>query len=186
MGAAPEFLPGQARGDAEAGRKDFGKAWGAALPAASSGANLMEILQRCRSGAIKALYVVGENPVATLPASLDVRTALEQWELLICQDPFMTETAQLAHIVLPACTYAEKEGTFTNLEGKVLRVRQSMDPIGESLPDWHVMTSLASGLGSQFEYESSQDIQSEIMKLLPGYYNLDRKSTRLNSSHSQI
>ena len=177
MGAAPEFLPGQARFDDEAARDKFAKAWGAALPAASSGANLMEILQRCRSGAIKALYVVGENPVATLPASLDVRTALEQLELLICQDPFMTETAQLAHIVLPACTYAEKEGTFTNLEGKVLRVRQSMDPIGESLPDWHVMTSLASGLGSQFEYESSQDIQSEIMKLLPGYYNLGEPRT---------
>src|SRR2546422_691696 len=159
MGAAPEFLPGQARFDDEAARDKFAKAWGAALPAASSGANLMEILQRCRSGAIKALYVVGENPVATLPASLEVKAALEQLELLICQDPFMTETAQLAHIVLPACTYAEKEGTFTNLEGKVLRVRQSMDPIGESLPDWHVMTSLASGLGSQVEYESSQDME---------------------------
>ncbi|MGH7168574.1 MAG: molybdopterin oxidoreductase family protein, partial [Nitrospiraceae bacterium] len=173
MGVAPEFLPGQARFDDEAAREKFAKAWGVALPAPSSGANLMEILEGCRSGTIKALYVVGENPVATLPASLEVRTALERLELLICQDPFLTETAQLAHIVLPASTYAEKEGTFTNLEGKVLRVRQSMDPIGESLPDWHVMTSLASGLGSsQFEYESSQDIQSEIMKLLPGYYNL--------------
>ena len=172
MGAAPEFLPGQARFDEEAARDKFAKAWSAALPAAGSGANLMEILERCRSGAIKALYVVGENPLATLPASLEVRTALERLELLICQDPFLTETAQLAHIVLPACTYAEKEGTFTNLEGKVLRIRQSMDPIGESLPDWHIMTAIASGLGYELEYESPQDIQNEIMKLLPGYYNL--------------
>ena len=87
-------------------------------------------------------------------------------------DPFLTETARLAHIVLPACTYAEKEGTFTNLEGKVLRIRQAMDPIGESLPDWHIMTAIASGLGCQFEYESPYDIQREIMKLVPGYYNL--------------
>jgi len=97
---------------------------------------------------------------------------LERLELLVCQDPFLTETARLAHVVLPACTYAEKEGTFTNLEGKVLRIRQAMDPIGESLPDWHIMTAIASGLGCQFEYESPYDIQREIMKLVPGYYNL--------------
>lgn len=84
----------------------------------------------------------------------------------------MTETAQLAHFVLPAATYAEKDGTFTNLEGKVLRVRQALDPVGESLPDWHIMTAMANGLGYQWSYESSQDIQNEIMKLLPGYYNL--------------
>jgi len=93
-------------------------------------------------------------------------------ELLICQDPFLTETARLAHVVLPACTYAEKDGTITNLEGKVLRLRQAMEPIGESLPDWHIMTAIANGLGYALEYESPQDIQNEIMKLLPGYYNL--------------
>ena len=73
---------------------------------------------------------------------------------------------------MPAATYAEKDGTFTNLEGKVVRVRQALDPVGESLPDWHIMTALANGLGYQWSYESSQDIQNEIMKLLPGYYNL--------------
>jgi predicted molibdopterin-dependent oxidoreductase YjgC len=92
--------------------------------------------------------------------------------LLVVQDPFLTETGRQAHFVLPACTYAEKDGTFTNLEGRVLRVRQAMDPIGASLPDWHIMTSLANGLGCQWEYQSVNDIQSEIMKLLPGYYNL--------------
>jgi formate dehydrogenase alpha subunit len=74
--------------------------------------------------------------------------------------------------VLPACTYAEKDGTFTNLEGRVLRVRQAMDPIGESLPDWHIMTALANAMGCRWEYQSVNDIQAEIMKLLPGYYNL--------------
>ncbi|MGH7231699.1 MAG: molybdopterin-dependent oxidoreductase [Nitrospiraceae bacterium] len=172
MGAVPEFLPGQARCDNEAARDRFAKAWGADLPPVGSSANLMEILRRCRSGKIKALYVIGENPLATLPASLEVKEALEKLDLLICQDPFLTETAQMAHIVLPASTYAEKDGTFTNLEGKVLRIRQTMDPVGESLPDWHIMTAVASGLGFPFEYESPQDIQNEIMKLLPGYYNL--------------
>jgi formate dehydrogenase alpha subunit len=177
MGVAPEFLPGQASFSDEAARARFAKAWGseqhpATLPAAGSGATLMDILDRCRTGQIKALYLVGENPLETLPASANVRAALEKLDLLICQDPFLTETGKLAHFVLPACTFAEKDGTVTNQEGQVQRVRQTLDPIGESLPDWHIMTALASGLGHQWDYESAQDIQNEIMKLLPGYYNL--------------
>ncbi len=172
MGAVPEFLPGQARFDDDTARAKFGKAWERDLPPFGTGARLPEILQRCRTGEIKALYVIGENPVATLPASLNVKEALEGLDLLICQDPFLTETARLAHFVLPACTFAEKDGTVTNQEGQVQRVRQSMDPLGESVPDWHILTALANGLGASLEYESSQDIQNEIMKLVPGYYNL--------------
>ena len=172
MGVAPEFLPGQASFDDAGARERFGRAWGMSLPAEGTGANLLEILTRIRSGQIKALYVIGENPLATLPASMDVKGTLAKLDLLIVQDPFLTETAQMAHIVLPAATYAEKDGTFTNLEGKVLRVRQALDQVGESLPDWHIMTSLANGLGFEWPYESAQDVQNEIMKLLPGYYNL--------------
>lgn len=172
MGVAAEFLPGQARFDDPAARERFAKAWGGALPTPGTSTHLVEILNRCRNGQIKALYVIGENPLATLPASLEVRAALERLELLVVQDPFLTETGRQAHFVLPACTYAEKDGTFTNLEGRVLRVRQAMDPIGESLPDWHIMVALANAMGCEWEYQSPNDIQSEIMKLLPGYYNL--------------
>lgn len=172
MGVASEFLPGQARFGDAAARERFAKAWETSLPAANTGAHLTDILKRCRSGQIKALYVIGENPLATLPASMEVRAALERVELLVVQDPFLTETGRQAHFVLPACTYAEKDGTFTNLEGRVLRVRQAMDPIGESLPDWHIMTALANAMGSHWEYQSANDIQVEIMQLLPGYYNL--------------
>ena len=172
MGVAPEFLPGQARFDDAATRDRFAKAWEVSLPTVGTGAHLVEILKRCKSGQIKALYVLGENPLATLPASMEVRAALERLELLVVQDPFLTETGRQAHFVLPACTYAEKDGTFTNLEGRVLRVRQAMDPIGESLPDWHIMTALANAMGCQWEYQSTNDVQAEIMKLLPGYYNL--------------
>ncbi len=177
LGVAHEFLPGQVSFDDPAARAKFAKAWGtpdqpASLPASGQGASLTDILDRCRSGQIKALYLIGENPLETLPASFNVKGALDKVELLICQDPFLTETGKLAHCVLPACTFAEKDGTITNQEGKVQRVRPALDPIGESLPDWHIMTSLASGLGASWEYESPQDIQNEIMKLLPGYYNL--------------
>ncbi|MDH5724620.1 MAG: molybdopterin-dependent oxidoreductase [Nitrospira sp.] len=172
MGVAPEFLPGQARFDDSAARDRFANAWDASLPSVESGAHLVEILKRCKSGQIKALYVLGENPLATFPVSMEVRAALERLELLVVQDPFLTETAKMAHFVLPAGTYAEKEGTFTNLEGRVLRIRQAMDALGESLPDWHIMTALANAMGCQWDYQSANDIQSEIMKLLPGYYNL--------------
>ena len=186
MGVAPEFLPGQARYDDPSARERFGKAWDVTLPAEDSGANLLEIFSRIRSGQIKALYVIGENPLATLPASLDVKRTLEKLELLIVQDPFLTETGQLAHIVLPAATYAEKDGTFTNLEGKVLRVRQALDQVGESLPDWHIMTSLANGLGYEWPYESAQDVQNEIMKLLPGYYNLGQPRRNAPSADAYL
>src|SRR6478672_13959402 len=172
MGVAPEFLPGLASFDDQTMRDKLAKAWDATLPAAGSGAHLTEILKRCRDGQIRALYVVGENPLATLPASMEVRAALDRLELLVVQDPFLSETGQMAHVVLPATTSAEKDGTFTNLEGRVLRVRQGMDAIGESVPDWEILTAMANGMGCQWEYESANDIQAEIMKLLPGYYNL--------------
>lgn len=173
MGAAPEFLPGQVPFDDEAARAKFAKAWNAPLPDKGTSAGLMEILRKCRSGEIKALYVIGENPLGTLPASVGVKAALEKLEFLIVQDPFMTDTGQLAHVMLPACTFAEKDGTLTSQDGKVQRIRPAMDPIGESLPDWHILSAIGSGLGcASMEYESVHDIQREIMKLLPGYYNL--------------
>ncbi len=172
MGAAPEFLPGQARFDDPIARERFERAWSASLPAPGTGLRLVDILQGCKRGTIKALYVLGENPLATFPASMEIRSALEKLELLVVQDPFLTETGRMAHVVLPACTYAEKDGTFTNLEGRVLRVRQALDPVGESLPDWHIMTALANAMGCQWEYQSVNDIQAEVRKLVPGYYNL--------------
>jgi formate dehydrogenase alpha subunit len=185
MGVAPEFLPGQAGYDDENARVRFTKAWEVTLPT-GIGAGLMEILKKCRRGEIKALYLVGENPLGTLPASSEVRAALAQLEVLICQDPFMTESARLAHFVLPACTFAEKEGTVTNQEGKVQRVRQTMDPRGESLPDWHILSAIGTRLGYAMEYESAQDIQSEIMKLLPGYYNLGQTKKQTPTANAYL
>ncbi|HZC68787.1 MAG TPA: molybdopterin-dependent oxidoreductase [Nitrospirales bacterium] len=172
MGVAPELLPGQTLYADEDARAKFATAWRCSLPPPDPSASLMEIVKRCREGRIKALYLVGENPLATLPASTGVREALEKVELLVCQDPFLTETGQLAHVVLPATTFAEKDGTFTNLEGKVNRVRPALEPYEEAKPDWEVFAALGTALGCSMEYEAAQDVQREIMKLLPGYYNL--------------
>ena len=126
MGVAPEFLPGQARFDDAGARERFAKAWGRDCLPPGSGANLMEILERCRSGQIKALYVIGENPLATLPASMDVRGALDKLELLICQDPFMTETAQVgAHRA--SCLHLCGEGRHLHQPGRKGPARSSGD-----------------------------------------------------------
>lgn len=172
MGVAPEFLPGPVAFTDSDARETFGRIWGNNLPDSSRGANLMEILDRCRTGEIKALYLVGENPLETLPASYDVKSALANLEVLICQDPFLTETAKMAHVVFPASTFAEKDGTVTNQEGKVQFLRPALDALGESTLDWHIMVGLANGMGSPLEYDTTQDIQNEIRKALPGYYNL--------------
>lgn len=172
MGVAPEFLPGPVGYEDSTARRKFSEAWGMDAAGAQPGQSLVEIIENCRAGKIKALYVVGENPVATLPKSYGVEEALSQLELLICQDPFLTETAHYAHLVFPACTFAEKDGTVTNQEGKVQFVRPALDPLGQSALDWHVMVGIANGMGASLPYETTQDIQAEIRKLLPGYYNL--------------
>ena len=172
MGVAPEILPGVVPyGDSQA-QERFTQTWNSNLPEAQQSANLIDIIDRCQKGDIKALYVVGENPLETLPASFGAKEALEKLEVLVCQDPFLTETAKLAHVVFPVSTFAEKDGTVTNQEGKVQFLRPALDSLGESTLDWHVIVGLANALGTSMEYETTQDIQQEIRKLLPGYYNL--------------
>tara|TARA_B100001971_G_C18260210_1_gene586061 strand:+ start:1558 stop:4362 length:2805 start_codon:yes stop_codon:yes gene_type:complete len=175
MGVAPELLPGQvAFSDAEA-RTRCGVAWGCELPPENSGASLMEILDRCRNGQIKALYIVGENPLATLPASSKVREALENVEFLICQDLFMTETAKLAHVVFPACSYAEKVGSMTNFWGRIGPLNEALQPKEDSRPDWEVFAVIAHGLGHTMEYEGPQDVLHDIERLIPSYFSKERK-----------
>ncbi len=172
MGVAPEFLPGVVPFANTPDRDRFNQIWGTPLPEAKPGGHLIDILDRCRKGEIKALYVVGENPLETLPASFHVKEALEKLDLLVCQDPFLTETANLAHVVFPSSTFAEKDGTVTNQEGKVQYLRPALDALGESTLDWHIMVGMANVLGTSMEYETTHDIQQEIRKVLPGYYNL--------------
>ncbi len=169
MGGSSEFLPGaHDYQDAEA-RAKISKEWHEVLPATPP-ADLAQILDRARKGEIKALYIVGENPVGTLPASMGVAEALEKVEFLIVQDPFLTETGRLAHVVLPATTYAEKEGSFTSMEGKVNPVRMAIEPTGESKPDWEIFSELAWRMGFPLEYGSAKEIHREIAKTIPGYF----------------
>jgi formate dehydrogenase alpha subunit len=169
MGGASEFLPGALDYQNAEARARLSKEWREELPNLPS-ADLAQILDRARKGEIKALYIVGENPVGTLPASMGAAEALSKVELLIVQDPFLTETGRLAHVVLPATTYAEKEGSFTSMEGKVNPVRMAIEPIGESKPDWEIFSELAWRMGFPLEYGSAKEIHREIAKTIPGYF----------------
>jgi len=168
MGTLPKFLPGyQSVTDAQA-RGMFEERWGASLPA-EPGLTTLEIMEQVKKGKIKGMYIVGENPVLSFPNSRLITEVLSSLDFLVVQDMFLTETAKLANVVLPAASFAEKEGTFTNFEGRVNRVRKAIKPIGESLPDWEIILRLADKMGSPMPYSSLQDVMNEIEELVPSY-----------------
>jgi formate dehydrogenase alpha subunit len=169
MGGVAEYLPGQQSCTDPAVLSRFASFWREELPA-QEGWRLPEILERARRGEIKALYLVGENPLGTLPAGSGVREALERVEFIVCQDPFLSETGEVAHVVFPAATSVEKEGTFTNVEGKICRVAASFDPRGESRPDWKIFADLSRQMGFPILYRGPEEIRQEIQRLLPGYF----------------
>ncbi len=170
MGGVCEFLPGQI--PYNDGKERFATLWNKPLPD-GVGASLPQIIERALRGEIKALYIVGENPLATLPESMKVREAFEKIDLIICQDPFLTQTGQVADFVLPATTFAEKEGTFTNMEGEIRRVQKAIDPIGESRTDFKILSDLSRQMGGDV-YRSKEDITPEIHLCVNGYYNGER------------
>jgi len=182
MGAVSEFLPGQVPYGDDEGRQRFEREWNEPLPT-DSGATLMEILELAAKGEIKGLYLVGENPLGTLPASVDVKKALEQVEFLVVQDPFLTETGQMAHMVLPACIYIEKGGSFTGMTGKVLPVQQMIEPLGESRADWQIFSELSGLMGYPMEYLEENEIRKEIERLVPQYYEGHSKKNRRSLSN---
>ncbi|HSA84905.1 MAG TPA: NADH-quinone oxidoreductase subunit NuoG, partial [Nitrospira sp.] len=171
MGTVAEFLPGARPFTSGTDRERIATQWKRALPT-DRGASLIEMLDRADRGSIKAMFIVGENPVASLPASIHAEASLRKLDLLVCQELFMTETAALAHVVLPAASSMEKHGTFTNTEGHVQAVRPAIEPIGESRPDWEVFSALSILLDTPMEYAESKEILKEIRSLIPGYGSL--------------
>ncbi len=168
MGAVAEFLPGPALLDDQAVRERIATVWREELPR-TPGASLIDMLTAADKGGLKALFIVGENPVGTLPAAARAKEALGKLELLVCQELFLTETAAMAHVVLPASSYMEKHGTFTNSEGHVQAVRQAIDPVGDSRPDWEMFSAISVLMGSPLEYGDAREILKEIRNVIPGY-----------------
>jgi len=168
MGILPGFLPGyQSVTDAQA-RGKFEERWETSLPA-EPGLTTLEIMEQVKKGKIKGMYIMGENPVLSFPNSRHITEILNSLDFLVVQDMFLTETAKLANVVLPAASFAEKGGTFTNFEGRVNRVRKAIKPVGESLPDWEIVVRLADKMDYPLPFSSLQDVMSEIEELVPSY-----------------
>jgi formate dehydrogenase alpha subunit len=168
MGALPDFLPGYQDAAETQVRRKFEERWRMSLPV-HPGLTAMEMVERVKEGKIKGLYIVGENPILSFPHSSLVAEALASLDFLVVQDMFLTETARLANVVLPAASFAEKEGTFTNFEGRAKRVRKAIEPPGESLPDWEIILRLAEKMGAPLPFSSLQQIMDEIEELVPLY-----------------
>jgi formate dehydrogenase alpha subunit len=168
MGGLPGVYTGYQKVDDEAVRKKFEQAWGAALNP-NPGMTLMEIMNGIEAGKIKALFILGENPLLSDPNAGKVREELRHLELLVVQDIFLTETAELAHVVLPGVSFAEKDGTFTNTERRVQRVRKAIDPIGNARPDGEIICDLSSRLGYAMSYSSPEQVMDEIASVTPSY-----------------
>jgi formate dehydrogenase alpha subunit len=169
MAALPNVYPGyQAVTNADIKEK-FESGWGCTL-SPSPGLTLTEMFDAAGKDQIKAIYLVGENPVLSDPDANHIKEALERLDLLVVQDIFLTETAQLADIVLPSASFAEKDGTFTNTERRVQRVRQAVEPVGSSRPDWLITCQLAQRMGAKgFDFEHPTQIMDEIASLTPSY-----------------
>jgi predicted molibdopterin-dependent oxidoreductase YjgC len=138
----------------------------------AAGMDAAGIIDGCAAGSVKALYVVGENPVVSYPNRKKVEAALEKVEFLVVQDLFLTETAQKAHVVLPACSFAEKDGTFTSLGRNVQKVNKAVKPVGSSKTDFEIFNKLYADFTGKPAYLSAQAVFNEISQTVPGYAGL--------------
>ncbi len=169
MGALPNVFPGYLKINDDNSKK-IEKFWDSNNISSKPGLTIQEILDAISKDKIKALYVMGENPVVSDPDTSHVIKVLKKLELLVVQDIFLTSTARLAHYVLPAAVYAEKEGSFTTSERRVQWNFKAIDPPKEAKPDWEILTLLGKELNlKQINYSSVEDITNEISQLIPNY-----------------
>jgi formate dehydrogenase alpha subunit len=169
MGGLPNVFSGyQPVTDANA-RTKMEAAWGVKNLPDWVGLTMTGMVPAIPEGKIKALYIVGENPVVSDPDSDHLVKAFQKLDFLVVQDIFLTETGRLADVVLPATSFAEKEGTFSNTERRVARVRQVIPPVGDSRPDWQIIAEISRRLGYPMDYASAEAIFEEIRQVTPSY-----------------
>ena len=172
MGLTPALLPGYASLQDPAERERFARAWKMGIPA-DPGMDGLAILRAAEEGKVKGLYLVGENPLVSYPEGEQAKKALAALEFLVVQDCFLTETAALAHVVLPAVTFAEKEGTFTSAERRIQRVRPALTPNGEARSDLRIFNELSKAMGTPLGAGSAGEVMDEIRSVVPLYAGID-------------
>ncbi|PSQ17068.1 formate dehydrogenase subunit alpha [Halobacteriales archaeon QS_8_69_26] len=168
MGTLPNVLPGYQPLDDEAVLDKFEDAWGE-RPPDEVGLKVPEMIKAAGEGELRGLYVMGENPALSEPDVGDAEEALADLDFLVVQDIFLTETAEHADVVLPAVSFAEKDGTFTNTERRVQLVREAVDSPGKARQDWRILQSVARRMGYDWDYDSPAEVAEEIAELTPIY-----------------
>jgi formate dehydrogenase alpha subunit len=179
-GGLPNVFTAYQRVDDPETRRDFETFWGASLNP-SPGLTATEMIDGAHSGAVKGMFVMGENPMMSEPNQGHTRASLERLEFLVCQDIFVNETGELADVILPATSFAEKDGTFTNTDRRVQRCRAAVAPVGDSRPDWLIISDLGQrierrlglSLTEGFDYASSEEIWEEMRQVTPAFYGID-------------
>lgn len=179
MGALPDVYTGYQKVANPEAREKFERAWGCKLPS-EAGKTMPEIVEAIGAGQIKAMYIMGENPLLSDADVNHLEHALKSLDFLVVQDIFLTETARMADVVLPGTSFAEKDGTFSNTERRVQRVRRAINPVGESRPDWQIVQEVArrtaekiggeaASLSEGFKQESPAQVMDEIASVTPSY-----------------
>ena len=168
MGGLPDVFPAYQQVANEDARKKFETAWGATL-SGKHGLTIVEIMNAAGRGDIKAIYIMGENPLISDPDLHHIKKELQKLDLLVVQDIFLTETAEFADVVLSSASFAEKDGTFTNTERRVQRIRKVVNAPGEAKPDWEIIAGISTKMGYPMNYSSAKEIFEEIAKVTPSY-----------------
>ena len=176
VGVVPGFFPGYVNTNDVSNKEKVEKSWGVKFPDAILKKDAENVIDLALNSKLMALYIMGENLVVNYPNGKKIKEACKKIDFIVVQDTFLTETAQLADVVLPAATFAEKEGTFTNMGMTVQRLNRAIKPVGEAKPDWQIICSLAQKMGQSGSCVSTKEILTEIETISPMYagINYDR------------
>ena len=171
-GLIPMFYPDYQLVTRDDAREKFADAWGGAELDPERGLTVTEIIASALQGGVRGMYMMGENPFLSDPNVNKVRKALSALEFLVVQDIFLTETAEFADVVLPASSYMEKEGTYTNTDRRVQIGRKVLEPPGEAREDWMIICDIAARIGLPMEYGSPREVFDEMAAIMPNYAGL--------------
>ncbi len=170
VGCLPDTLPGGRPLDVRDFREQYETVWRGSIPS-DEGLTVMEIIEGAKNKEIKALYIMGENPVVNLPNGSSTKDALSSLDFLVVQDMFLTETGELADVVLPAFGWSEKTGTYTNLERRIQLLRKAVDNLS-GMEDWKIISEISGKMGYKMDYSKAEEIMEELSKVSPLYREL--------------
>jgi formate dehydrogenase alpha subunit len=183
MGGLPDVFSGYQKVTDEGARRRMTAAWNVERLPAFAGLKVTQMLPAAHAGTLKAMYIIGENPLVSDPDLNHAEKSLRNLDFLVVQDIFLTETARLADVVLPSSCFAEKEGTFSNTERRVQRVRKAVEPPGEARADWRIICDIAGRMGHPMPYADSREIMEEIRRVTPSYAGISYERIERQGLH---